>query len=191
MAQTDEIVDPQLGKIQPPKTPKRKDAERLIAEQARAFAKQRLWKEGSVAKCPSCGRDSFVGRSDLSHEIGRPGGVVVFRRLKGAKCANCQAQSLEPSEQIQIEREAGIGQVADYEAKVSNIGSGTVGTYWPKDVVRVMDLGPDTKAFIQILDRDTALIKFTKGRHVRRTTGVTGARKHSGKAGRAPRKPGA
>lgn len=173
MSKTDEIVDPQLGRIKLPKPPKRAAAERLIEEQSRAFATKRLWEDGSVTECPSCGRESFVGRSDLSYEVGRPGGVVIFRRLMGAKCANCQAQALEPGEQIQIEREAGIGQVADYEAKVSNIGSGTVGTYWPKDVVRVMDLKPQTRAMIQILDRETILIKFTKGQQLRKARKTT------------------
>lgn len=158
------IVDPDLGTIDVPEPPKKADAERLVREQREAFEKIRLWPPGSVSACPSCERRSFVGRDDLSAEIARPGGVVVYRHLRGAKCSNCDGQSLEPGEQMQIEREAGVGQVADYEAKVSNIGSGTVGTYWPKDVVRVMNLSPETRAYIQVIDRETALIRFVRGK---------------------------
>lgn len=161
------IVDPDLGPIEIPEPPKRADAERLLKQQREAFEKIRLWAPGSVSACPSCDRRSFVGRDDLSAEIARPGGVVIYRHLRGAKCSSCGAQSLEPGEQIQIEREAGVGQVGDYEAKVSNIGSGTVGTYWPKDVVRVMNLSPETRAYIQVIDRETALIRFVRGKGAR------------------------
>ncbi|MHB8586328.1 MAG: hypothetical protein ACYDDF_10905 [Thermoplasmatota archaeon] len=163
MTKAREIADADFGTIKVPEPPKKAEAERLMREQREAFATLRLWKEGSATLCPTCGRRSFVSRSDLSHEVARPGGVVIFRHVRGAKCSHCGAQALEPAEIIAIEAEVGIGQVADYEAKVSNIGSGTVGTYWPKDVVRVMNLNPDTKAFIQVLDRETALIKFVRG----------------------------
>lgn len=161
----DEILDPDFGPIELPPPPSREEAERLLKEQKAAFARRdRLWPNGSVADCPVCGKRAFVGRDDLSHDVARPGGVIVYRRLQGAKCAHCGAQSLEPWELMQIDDEVGLGQVADYEAKVSNIGSGTVGTYWPKDVVRVMNLSPDTRAYIQVLDRETALIRFVRGR---------------------------
>lgn len=164
MTKTREIVDPDFGPIRVPEPPKRTDAERLVAAQKAAFEKLRLWPDGSVSHCPSCERRAFVGRSDLDHEVARPGGVVIYRHIRGAKCSHCGARSIEPSEQIHIESEVGIGQVGDYEAKVSNIGSGTVGTYWPKDVVRVMNLDPDTRAYIQVIDRETALIRFVRGR---------------------------
>jgi hypothetical protein len=43
---------------------------------------------------------------------------------------------------------------------VSRIGSGTLGTYWPKDVERVLNLSPDKRAFIEIIDRDAVLVRF-------------------------------
>lgn len=160
-----QIIDPDLGLIAVPPPPEREASEALVEDQRRAFAaRSRLWPDGAVAECPSCGRKAFVGRNDLSHEVARPAGVVVFRHLHGAKCSHCGAQSLEPWELMQIDDEVGPGQVGDYEAKVSNIGTGTVGTYWPKDVVRVMNLRPDTRVFIQILDRETALVRFVRGR---------------------------
>lgn len=165
-----EIVDPDFGTIRVPEPPKRPDAERLLKEQKAAFAKGRLWPDGSVSVCPSCERRAFVGRSDLNHDVARPGGVIIYRHLQGAKCSHCNAQVIEPAEQIHIENEVGMGQVADYETKVSNIGTGTVGTYWPKDLVRVMDLNPDTRAYIQVLDKETALIRFVRGRGARKTS---------------------
>lgn len=180
-----EWMDPDFGPIKIPAPPKREDAERLLKEQQAALAtRPRLWPDGSTSECPGCARRTFVGRNDLSHEVARPGGVVIFRHLQGARCSHCRAQSLEPWELMQIEAEVGVGQVADYEAKVSNIGSGTVGTYWPRDVVRVMDLSPDTRAYIQILDRETALIRFVKGRGAKKSVrrkSATGADRTRGK----------
>ncbi len=179
MTKPREIVDPDFGTIRVPEPPKRADAERLIASQEEAFQNLRLWPDASVSPCPSCDRRAFVGRSDLNHEVARPGGVVIYRHIRGAKCSHCGAQSIEPAEQIHIESETGMAQVADYEAKVSNIGSGTVGTYWPKDVVRVMNLNPDTRAYIQVLDRETALIRFVRGRGAKK--GASSRRKRTEK----------
>lgn len=158
------VDDPDFGPIETPPPPSREEYERAarqIAERARGL---RFWPLGSVSDCPNCGAHRFVGRDDLSTEGPRPGGVLIFRHLRGARCEACQAQALEPADLVDLEAEAGVGVVADYEAKVSNIGSGTVGTYWPKDVVRVLGLGPNKKAFITVLDRDTVLIKFRRVR---------------------------
>lgn len=66
---------------------------------------------------------------------------------------------MEPYEQIAVEDEADIGLHPDYEASVSRIGSGTLGTYWPKEVERVLNLSPDKRAFIEIIDRDAVLVR--------------------------------
>lgn len=158
------IKDPDGGEIELAARPGRAEFERAAAEIRSALQATRLWPAGSISRCPNCAEDSFVGRDDLTLEVPRAGVVVIFRHLHGARCSRCNAQTLEPSEELDIESETAAGIVADYEAKVSNIGSGTVGTYWPKDVVRVMGLNPDKKAFIHVLDRDTALIKFRRAR---------------------------
>ena len=56
----------------------------------------------------------------------------------------------------------------DHEVKVSNIGRGTVGTYWPKDVARVMGLDADTKGVVKILDDHTMVVVFDKRKKSRR-----------------------
>lgn len=156
--------DPDHGPIEFGKPPSRAEFDRVARDALASVRARRVWPEGSVSDCPSCGARAFEGRNDLAHEIARPGGVLVYRHLRGARCSRCSAQSLEPAEMIDVEREAGVGSISDYEAKVSNIGSGTMGTYWPKDVVRVMALSPDKKVFIHILDRDTAILRFRRVR---------------------------
>lgn len=179
------IVDPDFGEfdIEGP-VPTREEFERTarrISEAARSF---RAWPPGAVAACPNCGQRAFVGRDDLSHEVAKRDGLLVFRHLRGARCESCGVQSLEAEDLVAVEQEAGVELVADYEAKVSNIGSGTVGTYWPKDVVRVMRLGPNRRLFIKVIDADTALVKVDRRRP--RAEEGPNRRPRAGRRGRSP-----
>jgi hypothetical protein len=123
---------------------------------------KRLWPEGSKSACPKCLQKALAGRDDLSLELPGRGHVIIFRHLQGARCAKCGYQVLEPNDQYSVEKEAGVGFHSDYEAKVSRIGSGTLGTYWPKDVQRVMQLQPQDVAYIHVIAPDTAVVKFAK-----------------------------
>ncbi len=149
-----------MTKVTNMKVPSKAEWEKRRKEYLAAIKANRLWPEGSVSACPTCHKRALVGRSDLVHQEVRPGNVQTFRNLRGAKCEACGSQFLDPEEIIAIEDTIGVGVVADFEAKVSRIGTGTLGTYWPKDVVRNLGLEPDTRAFIQVLDRETALVKF-------------------------------
>jgi DNA-directed RNA polymerase subunit RPC12/RpoP len=124
-----------------------------------AMRSERLWPEGSRHTCPDCRSRTLRGRSDLHVQVARANTVHVFRHLHGAKCNRCGAQVLEPYEDIAIEGELVDLFVADYEAKVTNIGSNTVGTYWPKDVQRLAGLRKGRRLRIQVLDRDTLLLR--------------------------------
>lgn len=157
---TRDATDPDVGKIERQDTfiPDYEwDDQRDTIRQA---LKGRLWPEGETFTCPECHEPSFQGRSDLTHRVTRGPQVISIRHLHGAHCTNCEATTLKAYEQIQIEDEIGIGFHPDYEAKVSRIGSGTLGTYWPKDVQRVLNLEPHKKAYIEIIDQDAVLIRF-------------------------------
>ena len=156
------VKDPEFGVIIAPQPPSKEEFDRDARLVREALLRIRHWPRGIVSRCPGCDRDTFVGRDDLEFTVGRPGGVVIFRHLQGARCDSCGSQVLEPGDLVRVEGEAATGVVSDYEAKVSRIGSGTLGTYWPRDVVRNMGLAPDKKAFIQVLDHETALIRFGK-----------------------------
>lgn len=126
---------------------------------------KRLWPADSKTTCPKCGNKTFEGRDDLGLEIPSHGHVIIFRHLQGARCSKCAYQVLEPTDQVAVEKEAGVSFHSDYEAKVSRIGSGTLGTYWPKDVQRVMQLEPQDVARIHVIAPDTAVVKFEKPGH--------------------------
>ncbi|MBI4393145.1 MAG: hypothetical protein HY556_05005 [Euryarchaeota archaeon] len=154
------VKDADYGEIELPAPPRQADFDRVSRDIREKLEATRLWPIGSVTACPKCDRKSFVGREDLSYLVSRPGRVLVFRHLQGARCTACGTECLEPKEWVAIEGEAGLPMLADYEAKVSRIGSGTLGTYWPRDVVRLLELDPSLKAFIQVLDKRTALVRF-------------------------------
>lgn len=121
----------------------------------------RAWPRGSRHTCPRCeSSGSLVGRDDLSVETTLPGGAaVVYCNIRGAECSNCGAQYLEPDDADRLEVARAKHRV-DFEAKVSRIGSGTVGTYWPKDVVRLLDLRPGRRIYIEVLSDKHALLRF-------------------------------
>lgn len=160
---TRDIDDPDVGEIEGPEGYVNEETFQARVEEAREAIGdpgERVWPEGGVFECPRCGKETFEGRSDLTYRATRGRHVVSFRRLHGASCTDCGAKTLEPYEQIEVEDEAGVGVHPDYEASVSRIGSGSLGTYWPKDVERVLGLHPDKTAFIEIIDRDAVLVRF-------------------------------
>lgn len=157
---TREIEDPDFGEIELPETFVPDDEWEDRRDEIRETLDQRHWPEGETFECPQCGRETFQGRSDLTHRILHGAHIITFRHLHGARCTECGAKTLEAYEQIGVDDEIGVGFHPDYEAKVSRIGSGTLGTYWPKDVQRVLDLRPHKKAFIEIVDRDAVLVRF-------------------------------
>lgn len=95
---------------------------------------QRLFPPGRRTTCPECRRRTFTGADDLRVELVHDGTVHSFRHLHGARCTRCGAQTLEPYDQAEMEGALAARFTADYAAHVSNVGKGTVGTYWPKDV---------------------------------------------------------
>ncbi len=156
-----EIDDPAFGPIEVDAVFTDADTFEQRLDEVGAASSDRIWPVGEFFECPRCGEETFEGCDDLTYRVTNGKHVISFRHLHGARCTNCDASTLEPYEQIGVDAEAGVGFHADYEAKVSRIGSGTLGTYWPKDVQRVLGLKPHKRAFIEIIDRDAVLVRFT------------------------------
>lgn len=159
------IHDPDFGSIeiedQKP-TPKHvREASEAALQKIRS---RRAWKPGRAYRCPDCGQPTFLAADDVSMEFAHKGKVYVFAHLHGARCSACGAQTVEAYEQIRMDEEIGVGHRADYEAKVSRIGSGSLGTYWPRDVERLLRLNPDKKAFIEIVGPHAVLVRFRDAR---------------------------
>lgn len=132
-----------------------------IAEAKRAIREHyrlRRWAAGQNYRCPSCKMKKLVGRDDLSHEFARGSTLVVYRNLKGALCGNCGARFLESGEIMALEDEGERSWRADFETKVTTIGRESLGTYWPRDVVRNTRMKKDTVIRIEVIDPKTLVL---------------------------------
>lgn len=137
------------------------EEEAKIRAGIRANLKKRYWKAGQTYRCPQCGHRTLKGSDDLQFEVPRGAHVViVYRRLRGASCSHCAAKFMETADLVEIEPELMESWRPDYEARVTTIGRDSLGTYWPQDVVRNLGLQKGSRAFIEILGRDTALVHF-------------------------------
>lgn len=125
---------------------------RLMKERSRAFPPR------TVRRCPSCGKKALEGRDDLVREVVVGAIALVHHNLHGARCRNCGAEFLEAYEEVALEEAGSPRSLPDYEARVTSVSGRNLGTYWPKDVVRVMRLQKEDALHVQVLDDDTMIL---------------------------------
>lgn len=120
--------------------------------------RKRIFPPGSTRDCPTCSKHALESRDDLMRETVVGSMALVHHNLHGARCANCGAEFLETYEEIALEEAGPERTLSDYHAKVTSVSGRNLGTYWPKDVVRAMDLHNQDSLRVQVLDQDTMLI---------------------------------
>lgn len=130
---------------------------RLMQERPRAFP------PGSIRKCPNCAKKALASRSDLIREVVVGAMAFVHHNLHGARCKACKTEYLEAYEEVAMEETGPERSLSDYLAKVTSVSGRNLGTYWPKDVVRAMDLHSQDALRVQVLDSDTMIIQRTHG----------------------------
>lgn len=130
-----------------------KTRQRLMTSRPCAFP------SGTRRTCPVCHKRTLVGREDLLRETAVGAVVIVHHNLHGARCTQCKAEFLEAFEELVLEDETLFERYADYQAKVTSVSGRNLGTYWPKDIVRLMGLHNQDDLRVQILDPDTMLVR--------------------------------
>ncbi len=128
---------------------------RLMQERPRAFPPD------SIRKCPDCAKKTLESRSDLIREVVVGAMAFVHHNLHGARCKACKTEYLEAYEEVALEEIGPERSLSDYLAKVTSVSGRNLGTYWPKDVVRAMDLHSQDALRVQVLDSDTMIIQRT------------------------------
>ena len=126
---------------------------RLMHERPRAFPR------GSVRKCPACAKKALKSRDDLIREMVVGAMALVHHNLHGARCDSCKTEFLEAYEELALEESGPERRLTDYQARVTSVSGKNLGTYWPKDIVRVMGLHSQDALQVQVLDEDTMLIQ--------------------------------
>lgn len=126
---------------------------RLMKDRPRAFP------PGTTRGCPACGKQTLESRDDLVRETVVGAMALVHHHLHGARCKHCGSEFLEAYEELALEETQPGDRFVGYEAKITNVSGRNLGTYWPKDVVRVMELSNQDALEVQVLDSDTMIVR--------------------------------
>ncbi|HEX9817073.1 MAG TPA: hypothetical protein VGB18_08840 [Candidatus Thermoplasmatota archaeon] len=158
------IQDPDFGRIELPDIAPTGQAEwnRMRARIRKKLVEKIVFQVGTGYPCPDCGQKELRAAEDLSMEIVRGATVVMVVNLHGARCRRCGTEILEPRETLRLDAIAGVASEPDEIVRVTTIGRGTLGTYWPKDVERKMDLKPGTRLTLRYLSRSSALLRVSR-----------------------------
>ncbi len=111
-------------------------------------------------KCPSCGNNNMSYADDLTFDVTLTGERMVIPNLTGLKCSKCgevafDANSTKIIEKYTIDKPSG-----GYELKVSTVGGGKIGMYFPRDVLRVMNISKSDKAILIPLSKRKMIIEL-------------------------------
>lgn len=117
-------------------------------------------KQGSPVLCPNCGADRLAESEDLVFEDVRGGIRVMVANLAGVQCDSCRATYFSSESAAVIRRNLPDEPFANYEVRITRIGGKSLGTYLPKDLVRVMELEPGDLATATVIGRHEVLLRF-------------------------------
>ena len=112
-------------------------------------------------KCPSCGSDTMSYADDLTFEVILAGERIVIPNLTGLKCSKCGEVAFDANSTKIIEKYTTDRPAGGYELKVSTVGGGKIGMYFPKDVLRVMRISKDDKAILTPLSSRKMIIELS------------------------------
>lgn len=85
---------------------------------------------------------------------------IVIPNLTGLKCSKCGEVAFDANSTKIIEKYTAGKPVGGYELKVSIVGGGKIGMYFPKDVLRVMKVSKSDKAILTPLSNRKMVIEL-------------------------------
>lgn len=121
-----------------------------------------LLPENEVTECPVCGGE-MVTTNNLRKAIPTPHGLTVVTPLPGARCARCSTSQYDPAALALILEHSDEEIIADYETTVTQASGKTLGTYFKKDLSRVLSLTGKEHLRWTVLDEDHALVEIDRG----------------------------
>lgn len=147
---------PPLEKIPVVTEKKRRETERILAKLEKL--KENPLK-GVEMGCPMCGGRMRYSE-DLVFEVHAEGRQIVIPNLSGVRCEKCGDESFDMSSSTIIDRYTRDEAVGGHETSITVVGAGKLGMYFPKDVLRTMDLRPKSKAIIKPLTRRKMVVEL-------------------------------
>lgn len=121
-----------------------------------------LLPDDEATSCPVCGGD-MITTNNLKKAIPTPSGLTVVTRLPGARCAQCTTRQYDPAAIALILEHSDEEIIADYETSVTHASGKTLGTYFKKDLSRVLSLTGKEHLRWTVLDKDHALVEIERG----------------------------
>lgn len=105
---------------------------------------------------------------------------------------SCESTELDAAGVAILETRVPRGVVADYETAVTHSSGSTLGTYFKRDLARVMGLSGNERLDWKVVDRDKALVRVHRGESfaVRNSTDSRVEKRPLGKAAENTRKRG-
>jgi hypothetical protein len=111
-------------------------------------------------KCPSCGNDTMSYAEDLTFEVVLAGERIVIPNLTGLKCSKYGEETFDANSTKIIEKYTACRAGGGYELKISEVGGGKIGVYFPKDILRVMEINKSEKAIMTPLSKRKMVIEL-------------------------------
>src|SRR5574341_2651455 len=91
-------------------------------------------------KCSLCGNYTMSYAEGLTFEVVLAGERIVIPNLTGLDCSKCGEISFDANSTKIIEKYTASRAGGGYELKISSVGGGKIGMYFPKDILRVMKI---------------------------------------------------
>ena len=138
----------------------------MMEKTAVEIAKRRSDKKQSPMKgvkdnnCPICGNSTMSYADDLTFDVTLTGERIVIPNLTGLKCSKCGEVAFDANSTKFIEKYTADRPAGGYELKVSTVGGGKLGMYFPKDVLRAMKISKNDRAILTPLSRRKMVIEL-------------------------------
>ena len=138
----------------------------MVEETNIEIARRRAGRHGSPLKniadatCPVCGSRTVSFANDLVFEVVLTGERIVIPNLTGLRCSNCGDFAFDADSSKIIDEHTGNKPAGGYECGISTVGAGKLGMYFPKDVLRVMEITKKGRAIVTPLSRRKMMVEL-------------------------------
>ncbi len=112
------------------------------------------------APCPVCSAPSVSFADNLVFEVVLTGERIVIPNLSGLRCSNCGDFAFDADSSKIIDEHAGNKPAGGYECGISTVGAGKLGMYFPKDVLRVIEITKKVRAIVTPLSRRKMIVEL-------------------------------
>ena len=126
----------------------------------RAGRKESPVKDVKSAVCPTCENASMDYAEDLVFDIALAGERIVIPNLSGIRCVKCAEVSFDAKSTKIIDKYVAGKSAGGYEASISNVGGGKTGMYFPKDIIRIMDIKKSDKVIMTPLSNHKMIVEL-------------------------------